>query len=138
MSETFILRPGNARERMADAWKFCCGILQLEKPVRVSIEELRPRGSIEQNAKFHAICGDLARGMKWAGREIDGEAWKRLLVDAWARETGRAQASMVPSLDGSSVVNLGIQTHRLTVGEMCELIEFAQAYATEHGERLGA
>jgi hypothetical protein len=138
MSETFILRPGNARDRFRDAWNFCCTLLQLDKAVRVQVEELRPRRSIEQNDKFHAICSDFARDLKWAGKTIDKEGWKRLLIDAWARETGRAQASMVPSLDGSSVVNLGIQSHKLSVGEMSELIEWAIVYAVDKGVRLGA
>jgi hypothetical protein len=33
-------------------------------------------------------------------------------------------------------VNLGIQTRRLPVGEMSELIEFAQAYCAEHDVEL--
>jgi hypothetical protein len=38
---------------------------------------------------------------------------------------------VVPSLDGASVVNLGIQTRRMTVGDMADLITFAHAFCAE-------
>ena len=88
--------------------------------------------------RIRAICGDIAKQRKWAGKKLDGEGWKRLLVDAWARAEGKSQGQVVPSLDGNSVLNLGIQTRRLPVGDMADLITFAQAWAVENDVRLGA
>jgi hypothetical protein len=85
---------------------------------------------------FHAICADISRQRQWAGQWIDVEGWKRLLVDAWARAEGKTQGRVVPSLDGQSVVNLGIQTRRMRVGDMADLITFAQAWAVEHDIEL--
>ncbi|TAA20315.1 recombination protein NinB [Pseudoxanthomonas winnipegensis] len=133
---TFILRPGNARDRMAAAWRFACEFLELGQSAKVEISEAKPSRSLDQNAMFHALCGDIARQCEWAGQRLDTEAWKRLLVDAWARMEGKAQGRVVPSLDGQSIVNLGIQTRRLKVGEMADLITFAQAWAVEHDVRL--
>lgn len=132
----FILRPENARDRMRAAWNEACNVLQFGKPVRVEVKEARGTRSLDQNAMFHAVCGDIARQRQWAGRWLDTEAWKRLLVDAWARAEGKAQGTVVPSLDGESIVNLGIQTRRMTVGEMADLITFAQAWAVEHDVTL--
>jgi len=132
----FILRTENARDRFAAAWRFACEFLQLGKSVKVEISELLPKRSIEQNAMFHAMCGEIAHQRQWAGQKLDGEAWKRLLVDAWAREDNRVQGHIVPSLDGQSIVNLGIQTRRMTVGEMADLITWAQAWAAENGVHL--
>lgn len=130
----FILRAENAHTRMRAAWDAACSILeQPGKAVRVRIEECRPTRTLDQNARFHAICGDIAKQKTWAGQELDTEAWKRLLVDAWARVEGKQQGRIVPSLDGNSIVNLGIQTRRLKVMEMSDLIEFAQAWAAENG-----
>jgi hypothetical protein len=92
--------------------------------------------TLEQNDKFHAVCADLAKQMMWAGKYRDVEAWKRLLVDAWARTENRTQGEIVPSLDGMSVVNLGIQTRRMKMSDMSALIEFAQAYCAEHDVRM--
>lgn len=129
---TFILRGTDARDRMATAWKYACQFLELGQDVCVTVKQHKPSRSLEQNALFHAICGELAQRKQWAGRWIDAEGWKRLLVDAWARESERKQGDVVPSLDGCSVVNLSIQTRRMTVGDMADLITFAQAWAVEH------
>lgn len=134
---TFILREHNARDRMKSVWDFACQILQHPgKAARVRIEECQPTRSLDQNAMFHAICGDIAKQKTWAGHKLDTEAWKRLLVDAWARAEGKQQGRIVPSLDGNSIVNLGIQTRRLKVMEMSELIEFAQAWCAENDVAL--
>lgn len=89
--------------------------------------------TLEQNAKFHAICNDIAQQKQWAGMWIDAEGYKRLFVDAWARHEGKTQGKIVPSLDGQSVVNLGIQTRRMRVADMADLITFAEVYCIEHG-----
>jgi len=135
MKESFILDPAkNARARMAAAWAFACRFLELGQRARVTVEDYRPTRSLDQNALFHALCADIATARPtWAGHPIDAEGWKRLLVDAWARTEGGVQGRIVPSLDGASVVNLGIQTRRLKVGEMADLITYAQAWAIDEG-----
>lgn len=133
--EVFILRVENARERFKAAWQRACAYLELEIPVRVELSEFRSTRSLEQNAKFHAICGDLSKQLTWAGKKRDVEAWKRLLVDSWARTEKRNQCEIVPSLDGESVVALGIQTRNMRVSEMAELITFAQWYGDDKGVR---
>lgn len=89
--------------------------------------------TLDQNAIFHAICNDISKQKMWAGLWLDGEGWKRLFVDAWARHEGKVQAKIVPSLDGHSVVNLGIQTRRLKIQDMADLVTFAMAYCDENG-----
>jgi hypothetical protein len=131
-AHTIFLDADNARDRMAYAWKVACELLQFGKPVRVRIDEKKPTRTLEQNDKFHAVCHDISKQRPWAGKKRDTEAWKRLLVDAWARTDGRAQGEIVPSLDGQSVVNLGIQTRRMPVGDMADLITFAEAWAIEN------
>lgn len=90
------------------------------------------RRSLEQNAKFHAICNDVSKAKQWAGMWLDTIAWKRLFLDAWARHENLSQGRIVPSLDGLSIVNLGIQSRRLTIEQMADLIEFAQAYCGQN------
>lgn len=136
MLGTFILRAGDARSRMAAAWQFACSLLEIGQDVIVTVKRYEPARSKEQNAMFHAVCGEIAKQRQWAGRWIDVEGWKRLLVDAWARETDRQQGDVVPSLDGASIVNLSMQTRRLRVKEMADLITFAQWWATDNDVKL--
>jgi hypothetical protein len=133
---TFYLNVNDARHRMKLAWSSACELLRHGKPVRVVVQEMKSLRSIEQNDKFHALCQDIAKAKTWAGKERDVEAWKRLLVDCWARHENRKQCEVVPSLDGQSVVNLGIQTRNMKVSDMSELIEFSQWWAIENGVNL--
>jgi hypothetical protein len=133
---TFILKPDNARPRMKAAWLHACEFLELGHSARIEVSEAKPTRSLEQNAMLHAICGDIARQKLWAGHRLDTEAWKRLLVDAWARAEGKQQGRVVPSLDGHSVVNLGIQTRTMRVSDMADLITFAQAWCAENDVEL--
>ncbi|AZS78779.1 hypothetical protein ELS24_10180 [Achromobacter spanius] len=90
----------------------------------VAIQE--PNRSLNQNAKLHAMCADIAAQMTWMNRKLGVEDWKRLLVDSWMRETDRMQ--LVPSLDGKGVVSLGQQTRTIGVKDMAELIESILAF----------
>lgn len=132
----FILNTSNARERMIEVWRFACQYLEQGKAVRVEVKECKSTRSLEQNAMLHAICEDIARQRQWAGRWIDKEGWKRLLVDAWARSENRQQGDLVPSLDGASVVNLAVQTRTMSIGDMADLITFAQVWAIDNDVAL--
>lgn len=91
------------------------------------------RRTLSQNAMFHAICQRLSRNKQWAGLWIDTTGWKRLLTDSWARHENRVQTRVVPSLDGQSIVNLGLQTRRLSKPDFASLIDFAEWYCSENG-----
>lgn len=132
----FVLKVDNARPRMAAAWKAACALLELGKPVRVQVDECQNVRSLEASAAFHAVCTDISKQKKWAGQRIDTEGWKRLLLDAWARHEGKVQGRVVPSLDGESIVNLGIQTRKMKSADMSDLIEFAKSWAIEHDVEL--
>jgi len=92
-----------------------------------------PTRSLDQNAKLHAMLGDIARQCKWMGNQLDTDDWKRLLVDAWARQDGGHAARVVPSLDGQGVVTLGAQTRSMGVRNMASLIESIYAWGAEQG-----
>lgn len=68
------------------------------------------------------------------GRSLDRQG--RLETPAGGHLGGRQQGDIVPSLDGASVVNLAVQTRTMSVGDMADLITFAQAWAVENGVRL--
>ena len=93
------------------------------------------RRSLDQNAKFHAICEDFARaGVQWAGKPRDAAQWKVLLVSGHAAAT-KEGAEMVPGLEGE-FVNLRESTARMSKARSSSLIEYALAFAAEHGIRI--
>ena len=81
--------------------------------------------STEQNAKFHAICGELA-GKLWGGKVRSATEWKVLLVSGHAIATGEAQ-NMTVGLEGE-VVNLRESTAAMGIKRMASLIEYTQAW----------
>lgn len=87
----------------------------------------------EQNAKFHAMCQDLA-GKKWGGKERSAAEWKVLLVSGHMIATGEAQ-NMTVGLEGE-VVNLRESTAAMGVKRMASLIEYTQAWIANNLEEV--
>lgn len=92
---------------------------------------LRER-SVEQNAKLHAVLHDISQQKEWAGKKLDIEAWKRLMVAAWERANGHS-AEFYPSLDSQGFDVVYRRTSRMNKAEMIELIEYATAWAVQNG-----
>lgn len=88
----------------------------------------------EQNAKFHAMCGDFAKsGIQWAGKPRTAENWKTLLVSGHAMAT-KEGAEMVPGLEGE-FVNIRESTALMSVRRSSSLIEYTQAMGDMMGVR---
>lgn len=91
-----------------------------------------PTRNLEQNALLHAILTDIADQLEWAGEHQDVETWKRLLVAAWMRATGRG-VRLLPAIDGQGFDALYQRTSHLSKSECSELVDYIQAWATEQG-----
>ena len=57
--------------------------------------------SLEQNAKFHAICQDM-NGLPWYGKARNADDWKTLFVSGHTIATGGI-ADVIPGLEGDFV-----------------------------------
>lgn len=96
--------------------------------------------SLDQNAKFHAICTDIANShMTWAGEPRDADAWKVLLVSAHTvatkEEPGAPRPEIVPGLEGE-FVNIRESTARMSVKRAASLITYAIAFCDANGIHL--
>ena len=98
--------------------------------------EVRPENrSLDQNAHFHALCGDIARsGIEWFGKPRKADEWKVLLVSGHAKAT-KQEADVVPGLEGE-LVNLRESTARMSRARASSLIEYTLAFCAEHGVEL--
>jgi hypothetical protein len=92
--------------------------------------------SREQEEKYHAIIGDIAKQAQHMGAKWDAESWKRLLVWQFCKEKQIDAGKIVPSLDMTGVVQLGQQTRKFTKEQASEFVEFLQAWATDNGVTL--
>lgn len=89
----------------------------------------------DQNAKFHAICTDIANShMAWAGKRRSAEEWKVLLVSGHTKAT-EGDVEFVPGLEGE-FVNIRESTARMSVGRAASLITYAIAFCDTNGIHL--
>jgi hypothetical protein len=95
--------------------------------------EVRPeRRNDPQNRRLHAMLGDIARQLDWAGSKREVDVWKRLLTSAWLRARGES-VEILPAVDGHGVDIVFRHTSKLTKAECGELMEYVSAWAIEHG-----
>jgi NinB protein len=98
----------------------------------LSIKIAKPSRSLDQNAKFHAMCSDLERaGTLWAGKPRNAEAWKVLLVSGHAVATNQ-ESNLTLGIE-NEVVNLRESTASMTVARSSSLIEYTQAFMAMQG-----
>lgn len=89
----------------------------------------------DQNAKFHAICTDIANSqMMWAGKRRTAEQWKVLLVSGHTVATA-GEVDIVPGLE-NEFVNIRESTARMSVGRAASLITYAIAFCDTNGIHL--
>ena len=102
---------------------------------KLTLEVKDASKSREQEEKYHAIIGDIAKQAQHMGAKWDAETWKRLLVDKYCREIG-LNSQIMANLDSDGLVQLGFQTRKFTKEQASEFVEFLQAWATENGVTL--
>lgn len=137
MSERLVLRLHNAQQghgAIQQAWAHAKGWLTAGGQ-RLVLEIKPETRSDKQNRLLHAMLGDIAAQVVWAGAKRDAEVWKRLLVAAWCRAR-REQVELLPALDGHGVDIVFRRTSQLTRGECAELCDFIQAWCAQNGVEL--
>ena len=123
--------PQQAKVLMDHIWPDVKANLMAGQRMRLEIK--KATRSLDQNAKFHAMIGQVGAAMRQAGSTWSDDDWKRLLIDQWAADTDRKIGRVAPSLDGERVVQLGFQSHKFTVEDATEFIESLYAWATQKG-----
>ena len=123
--------PQQAHSALKDLWVKIKENLQAGQELRLEVK--KATRITDQNDMFHALIDKVHKEMKAAGSEWTAEDWKRLLIDAWAHETGRKIGKIAPSLDGQRVVQLGLQSHKFTKEEGSEFIEWLLAWMANKG-----
>ena len=126
-----LYNPQQGHAVLKDLWPKIKESLQAGKRLRLEVK--RSTRSSDQNAMFHSLIDLVAKQMKAAGSAWSSDDWKRLLIDQWAHETGRKIGKVAPSLDGERVVQLGLQSHKFTVEEGSEFIEWLLCWMAEKG-----
>jgi len=114
---------------MAKIWPKVKDSLKAGKALRLEIKA--QSRSEEQNAKYHAMLSEIAAQAQHLGAKWDAESWKRFLVYEFCKQLSLPQGQIVPSLDGSGIVQLGLQTRDFSKERAAEFIEFLESWAAD-------
>lgn len=114
---TFILAHDLARQNAKRAID--------EAPAGFSVTVAEPRRSLAQNDRLWACLGDIAKQVDWYGRKLSSEDWKHIFSSSLRK------LEVVPNLDGTGFVALGLSTSRMSKRELSDLMELISAFGAE-------
>jgi len=121
--QRFILSHAMARAKAVEAVK--------QAPDGFHVE-VKPRTrSLDQNAKFHAMCTDVSKQATYMGRKLTKLQWKNLFVSGHAIAT-ELGTDIVPGLEGE-FVNIRESTADMGIKRKASLIEYVTAWGAENG-----
>jgi hypothetical protein len=118
----FVLSHQMARARAVEAVKTA--------PEGYAVTVAEPTRSMEQNARLWASLSDVSQQVEWHGKRLTPEDWKHVFSASLKKLT------VVPNLDGTGFVALGMSTSRMTRRELSDLLELIYAFGAERGVRF--
>ncbi|RYE43950.1 MAG: recombination protein NinB [Hyphomicrobiales bacterium] len=84
-----------------------------------------PTRNADQNARMWAMLGDVSKQVDWYGKRLTPEDWKHIF------SASIRKLEVVPNLDGTGFVALGMSTSSMSKREMSDLIELMFAFGAE-------
>lgn len=94
-------------------------------PEGFAVTVAEPTRSLEQNARLWSCLHDISQQVVWHGRKLDSESWKHIFTSALKK------MEVVPNLDGTGFVALGLSTSRMSKREMADLMTLIDAFGGE-------
>jgi len=119
-----------AKTLMTGLWPKVLKALQTKQ---LTLEIKDAAKSRDQEEKYHAMIGEIAKQAQHLGAKWDSESWKRLLVDQFCKDNGLKTGAVIPNLAGDGIVQLGMQTRNFTKEQASEFVEWLFAWGAEHG-----
>lgn len=125
MKQTALLaNPQQAHAVLSSLWASC--IKPTLNAGQRMVVEVRPETrSTEQNRRMWAMLGDISRQVNWYGKKLSPEDWKHVFSSSLRK------LDVVPNLDGTGFVALGLSTSSMTKGEMGDLMTLMEAFGAE-------
>ena len=112
----------------AVVWPFLKANLQAGNEMIVTV---KPKTrSTEQNARLWAMLTEISQQVNWHGRKLSPEDWKHVF------SASLQKLDVVPNLDSTGFVALGLSTSRMTVAQMCDMQTLMEAFGAEHGVKF--
>ena len=95
--------------------------------------ELKPETrSLAQNRRLWAMLTDISQQVDWYGKKLTQEDWKHVFTASLKK------LDVVPNLDGTGFVALGMSTSKMTRAEMCDMQTLMEAFGADKGVKFTA
>lgn len=125
--------PVQAHKAHADAWLWIKSMLAAGH--RLTVEIKPETRTLDQNGKFHAICGDIAKsGFQWRGKPRSQLKWKLLLISGHAIAT-KEEVDIEIGLEGE-FINLRESTALMSIKRGASLITYTLAFCDMNGIKV--
>lgn len=122
MSARFVLSHSEARRRavayVADApegW-----VVSVKPPTR----------SLEQNSRLWSLLTEVSEQVEWYGKKLTADDWKNVFTASLRK------LDVVPNIDGTGFVALGMSTSQMTKREFSDLMELIASFGAERGVKF--
>jgi len=125
-----LINESQAKTLMTGLWPKVLKALQTKQ---LTLEIKDAAKSRDQEEKYHAMIGEIAKQAQHLGAKWDSESWKRLLVDQFCKDNGLKTGAVIPNLAGDGIVQLGMQTRNFTKEQASEFVEWLHAWGAENG-----
>lgn len=135
MTRALLVNAQQGHTAMARLWTEAKAHLLAGRRMVLELKEETRRDA--QNALLHALLTEISRQVKWHGKTLSVDVWKRLCTAAWLRELGESP-EMVPALDGKGFDVIFERTSTLTVKQCASLCDWILAFGAEQGVRFTA
>ena len=119
MKRVFILAHDAARRNAIQAVQ--------DAPEGYAVTIAEPTRSLEQNARLWASLTDVAEQVQWYGKTLTPEDWKHVF------SASLRKLEVVPNLEGTGFVALGLSTSKMSKRQMSDLLELIAAFGAERG-----
>lgn len=115
----FVMSHDLARQRAIDAVR--------EAPQGYTVTVGEPARTGDQNARLWASLTEVSRQVEWYGKRLTPEDWKHIF------SASLRKLQVVPNLDGTGFVALGLSTSRMSKRELSDLLELIYSFGAERG-----
>lgn len=141
---TFIMtNPQQAHKLLlGELWPWVKSLLFAGHRLTVEVVDSKTRA---QEGLYHSCFSDFAKSALFAGAKVDEEQWKRALLHAfylatkddpdYARDWETRKPRVIPTLDGLSMLVIGIESKKFTKNLASGFISFVHSEGDARGVR---
>jgi hypothetical protein len=119
----FILVRGDIRRSAAD-------FALKDAPEGWHVTFQPPTRNLDQSAKFHAMCNDIAKQLEWMGKKRKPDAWKFLLISGHSIAT-KEPTEIIAGIEGE-YLNIRESSASMSKWRMASLIEYVAAFGAQN------